>query len=167
MKLRYLLKHIEQKNIYTFFFLVALRPNAGHGLLILEVSTSHTATHHSRQGSSGRLISPSQRPLPDNTQHSQQTNIHAPGGIRNHDLSRRAAADLRLRPRGHWVRLFNGCFEDYFLFLIKWTFDVWLTVHRNSVWIRKTNQMSLFVFFISLLIVAQHVSGNRVPIIRS
>jgi len=45
--------------------------------------------------------------------------------------------------------------------------DVWLTVHRNSVWIRKTNLMSLFVFFISLLIVAQHVSDNHVPIIRS
>jgi len=45
--------------------------------------------------------------------------------------------------------------------------DVWLTVHRNSVWIRKTNWMSLFVFFFSLLIVAQHVSGNHVPIIRS
>jgi len=27
--------------------------------------------------------------------------------------------------------------------------------------------MSLFVFFISLVIVAQHVSGNHVPIIRS
>ena len=27
---------------------VALRPNAGHGFLILEVSGSHTATHHSR-----------------------------------------------------------------------------------------------------------------------
>ena len=27
--------------------------------------------------------------------------------------------------------------------------------------------MSLFVFFICLLIVAQHVSGNHVPIIRS
>jgi hypothetical protein len=27
--------------------------------------------------------------------------------------------------------------------------------------------MSLFVFFISLLIVVQHVSGNHVPIIRS
>ena len=25
-------------------------------------------------------------------QHSQQTNVHAPGGIRTHDLSRRAAA---------------------------------------------------------------------------
>ena len=30
--------------------------------------------------------------------------IHAPGGIRTHDLSRRGAADLRLRPRGHWDR---------------------------------------------------------------
>ena len=29
----------------------------------------------------GRVISSSQRPLPDNTRHSQQTNIHAPGGI--------------------------------------------------------------------------------------
>ena len=37
------------------------------------------------------MISSSQRPLPDNTRHSQQTNIHAPGGIRTHDLSRRAA----------------------------------------------------------------------------
>jgi len=50
------------------------------------------------------MISSSQRPLPDNTRHSQQTNIHAPGGIRTHDLSRRAAADLPLRPRGHWDR---------------------------------------------------------------
>jgi len=45
------------------------------------------------------------RHLPENTQHSQQINIHAPGGIRTHDLSRRAAADLRLRPRGHCDRL--------------------------------------------------------------
>ena len=35
------------------------------------------------------------------THNTQQTNIHAPGGIRTHDLSRRAAADLSLRPRGH------------------------------------------------------------------
>jgi len=27
---------------------VALRPNADHGLLILEVSRSHKTTHHSR-----------------------------------------------------------------------------------------------------------------------
>jgi hypothetical protein len=35
--------------IYTyFFFAVALRPNAGHGLFILEVSRSNTTKHHSR-----------------------------------------------------------------------------------------------------------------------
>jgi len=33
---------------HYFFPPVALRPNAGHGLLILEVSRSHTTTHHSR-----------------------------------------------------------------------------------------------------------------------
>ena len=49
----------------------------------------------------GVVISLSQRPQPDNAQHSQQTNIHAPGGIRTHNLSRRAAEDLYLRPRGH------------------------------------------------------------------
>ena len=58
------------------------------------------------QHSSGRVISSSQRPLPDNTQHPQQTNIrvHAIRGIRTHNLSRRAAADLRLGPRGYWHR---------------------------------------------------------------
>jgi hypothetical protein len=30
------------------------------------------------------------------------TDTHAPDGIRNHNLSRRAAADLRLRPHGQW-----------------------------------------------------------------
>ena len=73
----------------NFFF--ALRPNADYGLLLYEVSRSHTMTHHSRQDSSGRVISSSQRL--DNTQQSQETNIHAPGAIRNHNLSRRAAAD--------------------------------------------------------------------------
>ena len=52
--------------------------------------------------------SPSQRPLPDKTQHSQQTNIQALGGIRTHDRRRRAAKDLRLRPRGHWDLLQNS-----------------------------------------------------------
>jgi len=50
------------------------------------------------------MISPSQRLLPHNTQHSQHTNIQALGGIRTHDRSRRAAEDLCLRPRGHWDR---------------------------------------------------------------
>ena len=51
-----------------------------------------TLRHTTLGRTSGRVISPMQRPLPHNTRHSQQTNIHAPGGIRTHDLSRRAAA---------------------------------------------------------------------------
>jgi len=54
------------------------------------------------------MISPSQRPLPDNTQHSQQTNIHAPGGIQTRDLSRRAAEDHALDRVATGISVFNG-----------------------------------------------------------
>jgi hypothetical protein len=33
---------------HTAFFSVSLRPNAGHGLLILDVSRLHKTTHYSR-----------------------------------------------------------------------------------------------------------------------
>jgi len=45
--------------------------------------------------------------------------------------------------------------------------DVWLTVHRNSVWIRNQIDVTFVLSFISLLQVAQHVSGNHVPIFKS
>ena len=45
----------------------------GNGLLVHEFSRSHTTTHHSRQDSSGRGISPSHRPLPDNTHNTSNT----------------------------------------------------------------------------------------------
>ena len=38
-----------------------------------------------------------------------------PGRIRTHDFSRRTAADLSLRPRGHWDRLFDKLFLKYLL----------------------------------------------------
>ena len=62
------------------------------------------------------MISPLQRPLPVNTQHSQHTNIQALGGIRTHDRSRRADADLRLRPRGQWDRLLRSYYNLIFRF---------------------------------------------------
>ena len=85
---------------------MALRPDVGHGLLILEVSRSHTTTRHSRYDSSGRVIGASQRPLPDITQHSQQTTCLLWDS--NPQSRRRSARDLRLRPRGHWDRHFWG-----------------------------------------------------------
>ena len=71
-----------RRQIKVYLFLVQ-QPAADQGLLILEVSRSHTTTHHSLQDSSGRVISSSQRSLPDNTKHSQQTNTHDPSGISN------------------------------------------------------------------------------------
>jgi hypothetical protein len=62
------------RRILCILFL-SQQPPVGQGLLIHEASRSHTTTHHSRQGFSGRVISSSQIPLTDNTQHSQQTSI--------------------------------------------------------------------------------------------
>ena len=117
-------KYLHRSCSYIFY--VALRPNAGQGLLVLEVSRSHTTTHHSRWDSSGQVISTSQRPLP-NTQHSQQRDIHAPGGIRTHDLSSRAAVDPRLRPRGQWHRRYYVGYSES-----KYRLRISLTHPRDS-----------------------------------
>jgi hypothetical protein len=42
------------------------------------------------------------------TTHNTHKRHPCPGGIRSHYLSRRAAADLRRRPRGHWDRRMNN-----------------------------------------------------------
>ena len=86
--------------LFFSFFLLALLPNAFSFMRFLH----HPTTHHSRQDSSGWVISLMQRYLPDKTRHSKETDIHDPGGIRAHNLNKRAAPDLRLRPRGHWNR---------------------------------------------------------------
>jgi hypothetical protein len=43
----------------------------------------HTQTHHTWYDFFGRVISSMRRILPDNTQHSQQTDIHVPGWFRS------------------------------------------------------------------------------------
>ena len=72
-----------------------------YGALILDVSRSHTPTQHSRYDSSGRVISSLQRPLPDNTRHWQQTNIHAAG--------RSPAEILGSNPTGAWIFVCCEC----------------------------------------------------------
>jgi len=49
------------------------------GLCIVEVSRSHS--DRTRYDTSGRVIGPKHRPIPDNTQQAQGTDIHALGGI--------------------------------------------------------------------------------------
>ena len=77
---------------------------------------------HSDASQSIGLLWTSDQLVPENStwQHTTlTTDIHAPGGIRTHNLSSRAAADLRFTPRVHWGRHFDGYFEVYLLFLIK------------------------------------------------
>ena len=82
------------------FFLMAQQPLVGQGLLIIEASRSYSDTPHSVG-----LLWTSDQPdaqtssLPD-TQHLQETGVHAPGGIRTSNPSKRAAADPHLRRRG-------------------------------------------------------------------
>jgi hypothetical protein len=59
-----------------------------------------TVCHHISTGlydSSGIVISPTKRPLPDNTQHSQVIDTYAGGGIRTRIPSNRAAEEPRLK----------------------------------------------------------------------
>ena len=67
--------HLTSERGQIFFGGGAQQSPVGQGLLIHEVSRSHTTTHHSRLNSSGRGISSSHRPQPDNTQHSQQASV--------------------------------------------------------------------------------------------
>jgi hypothetical protein len=90
---------------FPVFFSNGSTALVGLDLPIVKASRSHSDTPHSVEPP-GREIGPSPKPLPDNTQHSQQTDIHAPCGIRTHNPSKRATAYPRLRPRAHWDRPF-------------------------------------------------------------
>jgi len=62
----------------------------------------HTQRHAHTVGSSSLAEELTRRSgLLHNAQHSQETNIHASGGIRNCNPSKREAAELRNQPRGH------------------------------------------------------------------
>ena len=92
-------------------------------------------THHTRLDSSGRVISPSQRPLPDNKQQSQQTAITR----RYQNPQSQQARDRRPTPKG------------------KPTLEADPTEHNTTVWTdsgqRSKNQ--------TLYCVYQWLHGNR------
>ena len=75
------------------FFKLGRQPPAGH------------SRRTTRYDSYGRVISSSQTPLLDNTQHSQQTDIHVLVRIRTQNFNTRATTDLHFKQRDHWDRL--------------------------------------------------------------
>ena len=76
------------------------QPLMGQGLLIIEASRSHSDKLHGVDilWTSDRFDS---REFYRKTQHSQETDIQALGGIQTRNSSKLAAADLRFRPHGH------------------------------------------------------------------
>jgi len=64
------------------------------------------------------VISPTQTSLLNNTQHSQETDIHALGGIRTRNPRKRAVADSLLRSRGHRDRPFTKLICQFCVVLI-------------------------------------------------
>ena len=78
-------------NICTVFYLIPAiapfftvrQPHSGPDLITIEASLSQADTHTHKHSVELLWTSdqPSQTTLPGNTQHLQQTDIHAPGGI--------------------------------------------------------------------------------------
>jgi hypothetical protein len=95
---------VQNPIIYVFVFQRFVcfwrdSPPVGHGLLIHEVSRSHSTTHHSRQDSPGRVISSSQGPLPDKHTTLTRDRHACPRWDSNPNLRRRVAVHLHRRPR--------------------------------------------------------------------
>ena len=102
------------------------------------------------------MINPSLRPLPDNTQHSQQTEIHAPGGIRTHDHSRRAALDLAFTGIGPKdICILTTIFFSFQSFVIALLLIV---VCTNALVFNYINQ-SIIIIYIAL----RHTATNTHP----
>jgi hypothetical protein len=75
-----------------------------------------------------------------------KTNIHAPGGIPTHDPSKHSAADLRLRPRGHWDR------------------QLFILVEKFLNWQKRiTNRVLLPVYLITVVRMT-HIDVQYVPL---
>jgi hypothetical protein len=121
---------------------------------------THTCTHtqarahtYSRQDSTERVISCSQRLLP--TQQTTETNIHALSGIQTCDPSNQAAEDICLRPHGYaviLVCLFSLCFPGPLCAAIR----PWLTWTKTSLRFTEINsiktrsQLRLFTDYVTL-----------------
>jgi len=97
--------HVNINGIFFYDMTLLL----GQGLLITEASQSHSVRH----ATPGRTpldewSARRWRPLPDNTQQSQETDIHAPGRIQ-YRKSKLAAADPLIRPGGQRGLHYGHC----------------------------------------------------------
>jgi len=78
----------------------------------------------------------------------KRQDIHATGGIRTRTPNKGLAVNPRLRPQAIGNKYKISVIFLHFMYFQK--YDVWLTVYRNSVWIKKPTRChflySLFLF---------------------
>ena len=87
-------------------------------------------------GISVQVISPMQWPLPDNTQHSQEIDIYAPGGIRTHNPRKWAAAEPRFRPAANGIGRLRCWYYSWFTYLCKQLLVFFFLGNIISAWSR-------------------------------
>ena len=115
---------------------MAQQPLVGHGLLIIKNSRSQLETPHSVGSARRRDLS-----LPENTQHTQEIKIHAPGGIRTHNNpSKRAATDPRLNA----ARPLRSAKDSFITCGKRQTAAPWLqnfSATSKSLWVRQSQSV--------------------------
>ena len=88
-----------------FFFLSSGASTRFRAMVSLyEAARSHSLDTPHSVGFLWSSDQPEADRLPDNTQHFTRDKYSCPGGIRTYNSSKRAAAESRHRPRGHWDR---------------------------------------------------------------
>ena len=85
------------------YFFMAQQPPVSQAILVINASRSQAEAPHS-VGLLWMNDSPTKRPIPDSSQHSKETDVHAPGGIQTSSPTKRVTTDPRLRQLGHWDR---------------------------------------------------------------
>jgi hypothetical protein len=94
-----------QGTVFISFFVLPSSTCSQQVSRVFAFSLDHTQTHTTVGRTPRDEGSARRRDLYLTTQTLYKTNIHAPGGIRTHDPSKRSAADLRLRPRRNKQKL--------------------------------------------------------------
>ena len=135
-----IINNIHPRNI-NYFFPMAQQP------LVIEPPPPlskllRSQTLHTGLEPSGRVIRPTRRPLPDNTQHSQGTDRHASGGIwtRNHSKRVAADADHYHQPQVNiFICKFHACVIMHGNTRLGrvWTGLIWLRI-ETSCWVLYT-----------------------------
>jgi hypothetical protein len=112
-QIRFVFKGLKIEILRSFkeYFLWCSNPTRASGLLIVEVSRSHSDTHTACRTPLNEWSARRRGSYLHNTQQPQETHIRALIGFRTRDPSNRTAADLRLRPREHGDRRPVCCFD--------------------------------------------------------